>query len=99
MKKTSKKVLSVVLVVMLLCSMLSITALATDPPAEPSVTVYITKNLFDAGGYDFDEHEPLLQTYIGDTITINDYFNDQLTLPSGQYFSAQTIKISDITDA
>lgn len=76
MKKTSKKVLSVVLVVMLLCSMLSITAFAS--PANPEVTVYITRGMFTSGGIDPITYQPVLQHYVGGIPSTSNYFNSVL---------------------
>lgn len=54
-----KRILSMVLVVLLLCSMLSISAFAS--PADPTVTVYITTGMFTQGGY--ANGAPVIQTY------------------------------------
>lgn len=95
MKKNIKKVLSLALVLVMLCSMMSISVFAED---DPYVTVYITRGMFTPGGYNPQLHEPKLQEYVGGIPGSNNYFNG-LVLPNGQYFSAQTIKISDINAA
>ena len=86
MKKTSRKVLSVVLAVMLLCSIMSISVFADN---DPSVTVYITTGMFTEGGYNTTTNRPELQHYNSSTVP-----------GSGNYFNStigkQIIKISDI---
>lgn len=93
MKKNIRKVLSLVLVLVMLCSMMSISAFATDGP--PSVTVYITKNMFTAGGFDTTTNQPVLQTYIGGTPPTSNYFYANDTTG----FSKQVIPISTIASA
>ncbi len=61
MKKSTKKVLSVILSVMLLCSVMSISVFATEN--DPFITVYITEDMFTEGGYDTENRTPIIQTY------------------------------------
>lgn len=52
MKKTSRKALSLFLAVLMLCSIMSVTAFAS--PTDPEITVYFTSGNFTTGGYHFD---------------------------------------------
>ena len=57
-----KKVLSLCLVLVMLCSMMSISAFASSD--DPEVTVYVTTGMFSQGGYDDANRRPIIQTYL-----------------------------------
>ena len=80
-----KRVVSMVLVMLLLCSMLSISALADN---EPTVTVYFTSTMFTDGGYDFVNETPILQHY--------DSTKNPANNPFANNFGCQVISISEI---
>ena len=80
MKRTSKRILSVILAVMLLCSVMSINAFA----ATGTVTIYFTRGNFTSGGYDFvadtfipsvyqGTNPPSPLTYFGNGLTYETY--------------------------
>lgn len=81
-----KRIISMVLVVLLLCSMLSISALATGP----SVTVYFTRGMFSAGGFDTNTYQPIKQHYNGGIPSANNEFSSILGL------SIPPVEIADI---
>ena len=57
-----KKALSLCLVLVMLCSVMSISAFASND--DPYVTVYITEGMFTEGGYDDNAGEPIIQTFM-----------------------------------
>ena len=63
MKKSIKKVLSLALVLVMLCSMMSISAFAYSDDDE--YTVYFTEDLFDTGSYNFTNDTYTDSSYIG----------------------------------
>jgi hypothetical protein len=67
MKKTSRKALSLFLAVLMLCSIMSVTAFAS--PTDPEITVYFTRGNFTPGGYDFANETYLPSVYQGTSPT------------------------------
>lgn len=58
--KTSKKIISMILCLVMLCSIMSIAAFADSD--DPEVTVYVTTGMYTIGGYDYTNHTPVRQT-------------------------------------
>ncbi len=85
--KKLRKILSLALVLVMLCSMMNLSAFASAD--DPEVTVYITRNMFTEGGYSEVKKEPVLQEYIGGLPSASNYFNSVLGM--------HTVKISDIS--
>lgn len=88
MKKTSRKALSLFLAVLMLCSIMSISAFATSD--DPEITVYFTTGNFSSGGYNF----------ITDTAIDSVYQGNSPTPATSTAFSndlfAVTLNVSDI---
>jgi hypothetical protein len=88
MKKTSRKALSLFLAVLMLCSIMSVTAFAS--PTDPEITVYFTRGNFTTGGYDFAN-----DTYIPSVYQGTSPAPDSSTAFASDMF-VTTVKLSEI---